>query len=61
MNLFKSFRLTWFQAATWKVGMLSLGIVVGARWHELLAGYQPLLVALAAGTLAYVTWIWWKQ
>ena len=31
MNLFKTFTLTWWQAGIFKVGLLALGIAVGAR------------------------------
>ncbi len=61
MNLFKTFTLTWGQASVFKVGLLALGIVVGAYWHTLFANFLPALIILAAVCLAYITYIWWKQ
>ncbi len=61
MNPFKTFTLTWWQAAAWKIGMGALGIVVGAYWHELFGGFLGPMLALAAVCLAYVTYVWWKQ
>ena len=61
MNLFKSFTLTWWQAALYKVGMLAFGIVVGTYWHELFASYLLPLIVVAMVSLAYVSYLWWKQ
>jgi hypothetical protein len=61
MNLFKSFTLQWWQAGLFKVGLLALGIAVGAYWHGLFTGFLPALIILAAICLAYVTYVWWKQ
>jgi hypothetical protein len=61
MNIFKTFALTWWQAAFFKVGLLGLGIIVGAYWHELFAGYLLPIGVVAAVSLAYVTYVWWKQ
>ena len=61
MNLFKSFTLTWRQASAYKLGMLALGITVGAYWHELLAPYLVATLALAVILLAYITYVWARQ
>ena len=61
MNLFKTFRLNWWQAAFFKSGMLALGIVIGAHWHSLLSDYLPVLILVAAVSLTYVTYVWAKQ
>jgi ABC-type arginine transport system permease subunit len=61
MNLFKAFTLTWWQAGIFKAGMLALGIVIGAYWQEIFGGYLPLLITLAAVSLAYVSYVWWRQ
>jgi len=61
MNLFKTFSLTWWQAAFFKVGLLGLGIAIGAYCHELLAGYLLPILVIAAASLAYVSYVWWKQ
>lgn len=61
MNLFKSFTLQWWQAGLFKVGLLALGIAVGAYWHGLFTGFLPALIIIAAICLAYITVVWWKQ
>ena len=61
MNLFKTFTLAWWQAGIFKVGMLTLGIVIGAYWQEIFGGYLPLLIIIAVVSLAYVSYVWWRQ
>jgi hypothetical protein len=61
MNLFKSFTLTWWQAAIYKIGMLALGLAVGAHFHGLLGPYVRPMLAIALVALGYVTLVWWKQ
>jgi hypothetical protein len=61
MNLFKTFRLKWWEAGLFKWGMLALGIAIGAYWHGFFGGYFPLLGIVAVACLAYVTYAWWKQ
>ncbi|MGA7711507.1 MAG: hypothetical protein WCA81_06365 [Rhizomicrobium sp.] len=61
MNLFKTFTLTWWQTGIFKVGMLALGLVIGAYWHAIFAAYLPLLIIMAAVSLALVTYVWWRQ
>jgi len=61
MNLFKTFTLAWWQAGIFKVGMLTLGIVIGAYWQEIFGGYLSLLFIIAVVSLAYVSYVWWRQ
>ena len=61
LNLFKTFRLKWWQASLFKVGLLALGIAVGSYWHSFFDGWLLLLILLAAVSLASVTVVWWKQ
>ena len=61
MNLFKTFTLKWWQAGLFKWGMLALGIAIGTYWHDFFAGYLLVLIVVAAVSLAYVTYAWWKQ
>ena len=41
--------------------MLALGIAIGTYWHDFFAGYLLILIVVAAVSLAYVTYVWWKQ
>jgi hypothetical protein len=61
MNLFKAFTLQWWQISFFKLGMLALGITMGAYWHEFFGGYLIVLLVLAAISLAYTSYVWWKQ
>jgi predicted anti-sigma-YlaC factor YlaD len=61
MNVFKTFSLTWLQAGFFKLGLLALGVAIGAYWPHVFAGILPVLLAIAAVCLAYVTYVWWKQ
>jgi hypothetical protein len=61
MNIFKTFTLKWWQTGLLKLGMLALGIAIGAYWHDVIGGYLLILIAVAAVSLAYVTYLWWKQ
>lgn len=61
MNLFKTFTLQWWQTGVFKWGMLALGIAIGAYWHAFFGSYLLILVLVAAVSLAYVTYVWWKQ
>jgi hypothetical protein len=61
MNLFKTFSLMWWQAALFKLGLLALGIAIGTYWSAIFSGYLPILLVVAAISLAYVTYVWAKQ
>jgi len=61
MNMFKTFTLKWWQTSLFKLGMLTLGITIGAYWHYFFGGYLLILLIVAAISLACVTYVWWKQ
>jgi len=61
MNVFESFRLTWWQAALLKLCLISLGILVGATWSEAFRPWTVLLATTVALPGAYITHVWWKQ
>jgi len=61
MNLFKTFTLKWWQAVLFKWGMLALGIAIGTYWYGFFGSYLPILIIVALLSLAYVTYVWWKQ
>ncbi len=61
MNLCKTFTLKWWQAGLFKWGMLALGIAIGTYWHDFFDGYLPVLIVVAAISLSYLTYVWWKQ
>jgi hypothetical protein len=61
MNLFKTFTLKWWQAGMFKVGLLAVGVMIGTYFHEIFAGYLLPILVIAVVSLAYVTYVWWKQ
>jgi len=61
MNLFKTLTLQWWQTSIFKTGMLALGIAIGAYWHDLFGGHLVILIVVSALSLAFVTYVWWKQ
>jgi len=61
MNLFKTLTLKWWQISIFRFGMLTLGIAIGAYWHDFFGGYFLFLIIVSALSLAYVAYVWWKQ
>ena len=61
MNIFKTFTLKWWQAGAFKLGMLALGIAIGTYWRDVFGGYLLILIIVAVVSLAYITYVWWKQ
>jgi hypothetical protein len=61
MNLFKTFTLLWWQASVLKVGLLSVGIIIGALWSSFFRRYVVTLGVVAILTLSYVTFVWARQ
>jgi hypothetical protein len=61
MNIFKTFTLKWWQTGLFKLGMLALGIAIGANWHFFFGSYLFILTIMAVVSLAFVSYVWWKQ
>lgn len=61
MNIFKTCTFKWWQAGVFKLGMLALGIAIGTYWHDVFVAYLLILIIVAAVSLAYTTYVWWKQ
>ncbi|MGA2421197.1 MAG: hypothetical protein ABSG69_14040 [Candidatus Acidiferrum sp.] len=61
MNIFKTLTLKWWQTGIFKIGLLALGIAIGAYLHDIFGGYLVVLTVVAALSLAYVTYVWWRQ
>ena len=61
MNILKNFTFKWWQAAVFKLSLLSLGVLIGSAWPGIFEAWRAeLLLAFVASTI-YVTWVWWKQ
>lgn len=61
MNLFKPFTFTWQQGLLFKWGVFATGIATGAYWQRRFTPHLRPLVIFAAASLAYPTYVWWKQ
>ena len=61
IDLFKTFKLKWWQTGVFKLGTYTLGIAIGTYWHDFFSGYLLILVIVAVLSLAYVAHVWWKQ
>jgi hypothetical protein len=55
MNILKTFTLKWWQTGTFKLGMLALGIAIGADWQDLFGGYVIVLLVVTVVSLTYVS------
>ena len=61
LNLLKSLSLRWWQIGVFKIGMLAVGLIIGATWPGVIFPVVGLLAVLAVISLSYVTWIWVRQ
>ena len=61
MNIFKSFRLKWWEAGIFKVAIVALGVAVGAYWSDLFIQYIGHLIVIALAAGLYTAYVWWKQ
>ncbi|HLC45045.1 MAG: hypothetical protein A2722_02095 [Candidatus Doudnabacteria bacterium RIFCSPHIGHO2_01_FULL_50_11] len=58
MNIFRDHVLTWWQVGIVKLCLLSIGIAVGAQWHEVFAPYVMVLVVVGIATGVYLAAAW---
>lgn len=61
MNLLKPFTMTWWQVGLFKWSLVSLGIVLGATWPELLAPWRGFFLILFVLPTLYISWLWLKR
>jgi hypothetical protein len=61
MNLFSSITLRWWQVSIFKLSMISLGLLVGATWPEIVLQWLTPLIVIFVITTAYLLIIWWRQ
>jgi len=61
MNIFKTFTLRWWQAGVLKISLLSLGIIIGATWSDILYPWRMVLLLVFVLSTASIFYIWWKQ
>ncbi|MEX0672531.1 MAG: hypothetical protein WDZ82_01435 [Candidatus Paceibacterota bacterium] len=61
MNLFQSYRYTWWQIGIFKLALLGIGVAIGAQWHELLAEYLVPILLVALVATVYIMYVSIKQ
>lgn len=60
-NIFKTLRLTWFEAFVLKVSLLTVGILIGANWPGIVQDWATPLLILAIVSSVYAILVWWKE
>ncbi len=60
-NPFKELRLTWFEAFILKISLLSVGILIGANWPDIILDWATPLLVIAIVTSVYAIIIWLKE
>jgi len=53
--------LKWWQAAIYEAAMISLGILIGARFYYYFVDWVVVFLILALAGGGYIGWLWWKQ
>jgi hypothetical protein len=48
-------------AGIFKIGMLALGITIGAYWHEVFGRGLPILIVVAVASLSYITYVYCRE
>jgi hypothetical protein len=64
MRLFTSYTYAWYQISALKLSLLSIGVLIGAFWHELFISNATLLTVLtvvAAMSTVYSIYVWRHQ
>ena len=60
VKIFKTFKLTWWQAALYESAMISLGIVIGSAWPGL-KSWDIFFWTLFLAFGGYVIYTWFRQ
>ncbi|OGH24050.1 MAG: hypothetical protein A2698_00805 [Candidatus Levybacteria bacterium RIFCSPHIGHO2_01_FULL_42_15] len=60
-NLFKTFKLTWWQASLFKLSAVSFGVIISPYFQDLFRGIEPFLWILLIVSGLYIAYIWLKQ
>lgn len=61
MTLFRPMTLTWWQIGLFKLGMLALGVAIGACWPLVFHRLIVELAVVALLCLAYIGWLWLRR
>lgn len=61
LNVFKTFKLKWWQSDLFKISMASFGILLALKWPDFFSQYKVLWIFLFIVPAAYLTYVWWMQ
>jgi hypothetical protein len=61
MKIFKSFKLTWWQASLFKLSTISFGVIIGLFFGDFFVSLIPLLLVLVIVPGIYIVYIFLKQ
>ena len=61
LPLFRPITFTRWQAGLFKLSLISLGVVVGATWPGVFAGWRELLLVVFVVPAFYLTYVWFRQ
>jgi hypothetical protein len=61
LNFIKPSTFKWWQLAIYETALLSLGIIIGTKWPEILGSYDLLFAGIFVAGAIYVISVWLKQ
>lgn len=61
MSIFRSFKLSWWQAGLYKISLISLGIVLGVTFYDTLILQVQTFFFIFLIFAIYLTTVWWRQ
>ena len=61
MKFFHDLKLEWWQAAIYEATMISLGILIGARFYYIFTNWVVVFLIFFLAGSGYIGWLWWKQ
>ncbi len=57
MSIFRKYTYSWWQIGLFKLALLSIGIAIGAYWHEVFSTRLALLLAIGVVLGIYLVFV----
>lgn len=61
LNIFKNFKMNWWQTAIFKLSLMSFGVIFGVYFYQFFAEVTDLLWLIVVIGGVYTFYIWGKQ
>jgi hypothetical protein len=61
LNFIKPATFKWWQLAIYETALLSLGIIIGSKYHDFLTSLWPVFGITFAVGGSYIGYLWFKQ